>query len=64
MGMFPGQAPPTPASPPKRADTTKAELDALAYAEIQRRIRQSSGRQSTFLTTRRPAMPLKTLIGQ
>jgi len=41
---------PTPLAAPRAVDTKKAELNALAYAEVQRRIRQSQGRGGQFIT--------------
>jgi len=43
---------PKPLVAPPPADTTKAQLNALAYAETQRRLRKSQGRQGSFLTTK------------
>lgn len=36
--------------PPKPVDPTKAYVDALKYAETQRRLRESRGRKSGFLS--------------
>ena len=52
MGMFSSPKPPTVTAPPRQADRTKAQMEALAYAEMQRRMRQSSGRDSMFITTK------------
>jgi hypothetical protein len=43
---------PTPTPPPSsaRPDRARAQMRALAFAETERRLRQSSGRRSTFLT--------------
>lgn len=41
---------PKPTKPPPPPDETKAQLKALAFAETERRLRQGSGRRSTFLT--------------
>lgn len=73
---------PTPAAAPRinSADATKAQLKALAYAEVERRIRQTQGRKGQFRTTgqsssgalsslslpkiRLPGAGGKTLLGQ
>jgi len=41
---------PRPIKPPKRADTLKAQLEALQFADIEKRLRASSGRRAQFLT--------------
>ena len=37
--------------PPPSADLARAEINALAYAEMQRRIQQSQGMAGQFLKT-------------
>ena len=51
---------------PAPVDTTKAQIAALNYTETQRKMRQSQGRKSTFLTagTNTQARPLNTMLGQ
>ena len=49
MGMPPV---PKPLKMPKPPDLAKAELDALAYADTQRKLKQ--GRRASFLTTAAP----------
>lgn len=51
--------PPRPVRPPKPADTAKAELNALAYADMEKRLRRSTGRKSMFHTAGD-----KSLLGQ
>lgn len=62
-----GDAPQKPIKPPPAADVTKAEINALAYAEMQRRIRKTQGTAGTFLpssaTSTRPA-GWKSALGQ
>jgi len=48
---------PRPLAAPKPADTTRAQLSALAFAETQRRLRQSQGRKSQFVTTGKASAP-------
>jgi hypothetical protein len=58
---------PKPQKPPAPPDTAKAQLNALAYAELERRIRSSQGRAGTFLTGKTsfaPALTGKALLGQ
>lgn len=45
---------PDPIRPPPAPDKTKAQLNALAYAETQRRLLASSGRKSLILTRNQP----------
>lgn len=42
--------PPRPVRPPSPTDTSKAQMNALAFAETERKIRRGSGRRSMFLT--------------
>ena len=60
-----GYAPkaPEPIKPPAAADTTKAMLEGYRYAETQRKIRASSGRQSTFLSQPKMFAEGKSLLG-
>lgn len=44
--------PPRPLKPPQAPDVTKAQINALAYAETERRLRRTSGRAGSFLTSR------------
>ncbi len=41
---------PRPKPPPPRPDVVKSQLQALSFAQTERRLRKSSGRRSTFLT--------------
>jgi hypothetical protein len=67
-----GSSPPKPGKPPPPVDETKAILNAIAYANTQKKLRSSQGRKSTFLTsTPTPSAaspsvgaPTKTLLGQ
>jgi len=52
---------PRPVSAPPPADPTKAMLNAIAYAETEKKLRASSGRKSTFLTAPSGS---HTLLGQ
>lgn len=62
--------PPAPIKPPKAPDEMKARINALAYAELNRRIRSSSGRSGAFITGAKAKDPFtgnnqfKTLLGQ
>jgi len=60
MGEFTTK-PPKPKKPPAPADTMKAELQALAYADIERRIRRTSGRSGSFM--RPPSTGGRSLLG-
>lgn len=54
---------PNPIKPPAPADTTKAMINAMLYADTEKQLRASSGRKSTFLTD--PGqVGGKTLLGQ
>lgn len=41
---------PKPLKPPKRADALKAQLEAIRFADTERRLMASSGRRGQFLT--------------
>ena len=57
-------APPKPKAAPAPVDATKAMLDAMSYAETQRKIRQSTGRKGTFLTSPQTFSPnSKSMLG-
>ena len=51
---------PDPIKPPAPADNTKAMLNALAYADTEKKLRASSGRKSTFLSVGNS----NTMLGQ
>ena len=59
---------PNIASPkaPAPVDTTKAMIAALNFNETSRKMRKSSGRQSTFLTAGAGmgGQPMNTMLGQ
>ena len=61
-----GPNPPKPLRPPAPPDTEKAQINALAYAELERRIRASQGRTGQFLTRNSVPgpQPQKPLLGQ
>jgi len=42
--------PPSPLKPPAPADLAKAQINALAYAALQKKLRQSTGRKASFIT--------------
>lgn len=48
MGMLPSGQPPTPTKAPKPTDPSKAMMNALAYAQTERRLRQGSGAAGSF----------------
>lgn len=52
--MCTAKMPAAPSAPPQSADTTKAMMNALAYAETEKKIRASSGRKGSFMTTTQP----------
>ena len=54
--------PPKPKAAPAPADETKAMLDAFAFAETERLLKKSSGRQSMFNSQTFSANG-KTLLG-
>mgnify|MGYP001026995760 CR=1 FL=1 len=41
---------PKPVKPPPPPDLAKAQMQALAYAETQRKLQAGSGRRSQFIT--------------
>jgi len=60
MGFLSSGKPPKPLPQPAPADTNKAMLNALAYAEVERKMRRTSGRAGNFL----PMQPTgKNLLG-
>lgn len=58
-GIFKGPNVPDVIKPPRPPDEEKARLDALAYAETQRRLKRTSGRQGSILTG-----PVNPFLGQ
>lgn len=54
--------PPKPLAAPAPADTTKAMLDAFAFAETERKLKKSTGRASMF-TSQTFSPNGKTLMG-
>jgi hypothetical protein len=63
-----GPKPPKPLKPPPPPDLAKAQINSLAYAELERRIKASSGRGGSFIT-RSPGgsagqNQFKTFLGQ
>jgi hypothetical protein len=41
---------PKPIKPPTQTDPSRAILSGLAYADMEKKLRASTGRKSTFLT--------------
>lgn len=58
--------PPAPAKLPKPVDQTAVMLNALQFSETEKKLRASSGRKSTLLTTPQvfSANPKGSLLGQ
>jgi len=62
---------PKPLVAPPPANTTKAQIDALAFAETQRRLMKSQGRAGSFVTKGQPQLgttprintPLTSVLG-
>ena len=51
-----------PIKPPAPPDVAKAQLNALAYADTERKLRRSTGRAGSFLTGA-PVTGNKPLLG-